>query len=86
VSNAKSITCAVSGAGDTTGSSHQVPTVAQAILLGGNRHVGLEDNIYLERGLLASNGMPVKPAVEVIERLGARVPGPETAGAKIGLV
>jgi uncharacterized protein (DUF849 family) len=64
----------------------QMPMVAQAILLGGNLRVGLEDNIYLERGKLASNGMLVKRAVEIIERLGARVLGPEAARAKIGLV
>jgi len=60
--------------------------VAQAVLLGGNVRVGLEDNIYLERGKLASNGMLVERAAEIIERLGARVLGPEAARAKIGLV
>ena len=63
----------------------QMPMLAQAILLGGNVRVGLEDNIYLERGVLASNAMLVQRAVEIIERLGARVLGPEQARAKLGL-
>ncbi len=63
----------------------QMPMVAQAVLLGGNVRVGLEDNIYLDRGVLASNGMLVERAVEIIERMGARVVGPDEARAKIGL-
>ena len=63
----------------------QMPMVAQAILLGGNVRVGLEDNIYLDRGVLATNGMLVERAVEIIERMGARVVGPDEARAKIGL-
>jgi uncharacterized protein (DUF849 family) len=63
----------------------QMPMVAQAVLLGGNVRVGLEDNIYLDRGVLASNGMLVERAVEIIERMGARVLGPDEARAKIGL-
>ena len=63
----------------------QMPMVAQAVLLGGNVRVGLEDNIYLDKGVLASNGMLVERAVEIIERLGGRVLGPDEARAKIGL-
>ena len=63
----------------------QMPMVAQAVLLGGNVRVGLEDNIYLDRGVLASNGMLVERAVEIITRLGARVLGPDEARAKIGI-
>ncbi len=66
-------------------SSMQMPMVAQAVLLGGNVRVGLEDNIYLDRGVLASNGMLVERAVEIIERLGARVVSPDEARTKIGL-
>ncbi|MCP4186478.1 MAG: 3-keto-5-aminohexanoate cleavage protein [Gammaproteobacteria bacterium] len=66
-------------------SSMQMPMVAQAVLLGGNVRVGLEDNIYLDRGVLASNGMLVERAVEIIERLGARVLSPDEARTKIGL-
>ncbi len=63
----------------------QMPMVAQAVLLGGNVRVGLEDNIYLDKGVLASNGMLVERAVEIIERMGARVLGADEARAKIGL-
>lgn len=63
----------------------QMPMVAQAVLLGGNVRVGLEDNIYLDRGVLASNAMLVERAKEIIERMGARVLGPDEARAKIGL-
>jgi len=63
----------------------QMPMVAQAVLLGGNVRVGLEDNIYLDKGVLASNGMLVERAVEIIERMGARVLGPDEARSKIGL-
>ena len=63
----------------------QMPMVAQAVLLGGNVRVGLEDNIYLDRGVLASNGMLVERAVEIIERIGARVLSPDEARLNIGL-
>ena len=66
-------------------SKMQMPMVAQAVLLGGNVRVGLEDNIFLDRGVLATNGMLVGRAVEIIERLGARVVGPDEARAKIGI-
>lgn len=63
----------------------QMPMVAQAVLLGGNVRVGLEDNIYLDRGVLATNAMLVERAVEIIERLGARVVGPDEARSKMGI-
>ena len=50
----------------------QMPMVAQAMLLGGNVRVGLEDNIWLDRGVHASNGQLVERAIEIIERLGGR--------------
>lgn len=51
----------------------QMPMVAQAVLLGGNVRVGLEDNLYLERGVLATNAQLVERARTLIELLGARV-------------
>ena len=63
----------------------QMPMVAQAMVLGGNVRVGLEDNIYLDRGVLATNGQLVQRAVEIIERLGGRVLGPDEARGKLGL-
>ncbi len=66
-------------------SKMQMPMVAQAVLLGGNVRVGLEDNIFLDKGVLASNGMLVTRAVEIIERMGARVVGSDEARSIIGL-
>jgi len=63
----------------------QFPMVAQAMLLGGHVRVGLEDNLYLERGVFASNGQLVEKAVKIIETLGASVLGPEAAREKLGL-
>ena len=54
----------------------QMPMAAQAVLLGGHVRVGLEDNLYLERGVLASNAQLVEKAVRIVEALGARVLGP----------
>jgi uncharacterized protein (DUF849 family) len=51
----------------------QMPMVAQAVLLGGNVRVGLEDNLYLEKGVLATNAQLVERAVRIIELLGAQV-------------
>jgi uncharacterized protein (DUF849 family) len=51
----------------------QMPMVAQAVLLGGNVRVGLEDNLYLEKGVLATNAQLVERAVAIVELLGARV-------------
>ena len=66
-------------------SRHQMPMVAQSVLLGGHARVGLEDNLYLERGKLASNGQLVEKAVKIIEMLGASVVGPEAAREKFKL-
>ncbi len=63
----------------------EMPMVAQAVLLGGNVRVGLEDNLFLERGVLASNGQLVERAVQIVELLGARVLGPDEARDKLGL-
>ncbi|MFF5720975.1 3-keto-5-aminohexanoate cleavage protein [Streptomyces buecherae] len=63
----------------------QMPWVAQAILLGGNVRVGLEDNLYLSKGVKATNGQLVERAVSITELLGARVATPEQARARLGL-
>jgi uncharacterized protein (DUF849 family) len=54
----------------------QMPMLAQAVLLGGNVRVGLEDNIYLSRGVFATNGLLVERAVSIIENLGEAVATP----------
>ena len=43
-----------------------------AVLAGGNIRVGLEDNIWLDKGVLATNGALVERAVKVAEGMGAR--------------
>jgi uncharacterized protein (DUF849 family) len=63
----------------------QMPMVAQAVLLGGNVRVGLEDNIWLEKGVYASNGTLVQRAIEIIRLMGARTLTPAEARKKIGL-
>ena len=63
----------------------QMPMVAQAVLLGGNVRVGLEDNLYLEKGLLATNGQLVERAVKLIELLGARVLSSRETREQLGL-
>jgi uncharacterized protein (DUF849 family) len=55
----------------------QMEYVALAAIAGGNVRVGLEDNLYLDRGLLATNADLVARAVEVLDRLGYSVQGPE---------
>ncbi len=57
----------------------QFPTVALSVLLGGNVRVGLEDNLYLERGVFASNGQLVERAVRIIEDLGCVAATPDDA-------
>ncbi|MDX1785066.1 MAG: 3-keto-5-aminohexanoate cleavage protein, partial [Roseovarius sp.] len=63
----------------------QMAYVAASVLAGGNVRVGLEDNLMLDRGVLAENHQLVTRAVEIIERLGARVIGPEEVRKKLGL-
>ena len=63
----------------------QMPMVAQAILLGGNVRVGLEDNLYLEKGVYASNGNLVEKASTIINNLGANVMNAQEARKKLGL-
>jgi uncharacterized protein (DUF849 family) len=50
----------------------QMPWAAQSVLLGGNVRVGLEDNLYLSRGVYASNAQLVEKARGIIEAMGAR--------------
>ena len=63
----------------------QMPMAAQAVLLGGNVRVGLEDNLWLDKGVLATNGQLVERATEILSRLGARVLTPAEGRQKMGL-
>lgn len=64
---------------------NQMPFVAASVLAGGNVRVGLEDNLMLAKGQLATNAQLVERAVTIIENLGAHVIGPEEVRQKLGL-
>lgn len=63
----------------------QMPMVAQAALLGGNVRVGLEDNLYLSRGVFATNGQLVERAVTILDSMGYSVASPDEARQILGL-
>ncbi len=63
----------------------QMPYVAASVLAGGNVRVGLEDNLMIRRGELATNAQLVEHAVGIIESLGAKVMGPEDVRKKLNL-
>ncbi|WP_102226077.1 BKACE family enzyme [Acidimangrovimonas sediminis] len=64
---------------------NQMPIAAASVLAGGNVRVGLEDNLFLDKGVLATNAQLVDRAVGIVERMGARVIGPDEVRAKLGL-
>ena len=63
----------------------QMPIAAAAVAMGGNVRVGLEDNIYLERGVHATNAQLVEKVIGIIDRMGARAVTPAEARKKLGL-
>jgi uncharacterized protein (DUF849 family) len=63
----------------------QMPWVAQSVLLGGNVRVGLEDNLYLSRGVYASNAQLVTRARTIVEAMGARILSPAEARERLQL-
>ncbi len=63
----------------------QMPIAAAAVAMGGNVRVGLEDNLFLDRGVLANNGQLVTRIVEIIERMGGRAVTPGEARNKLKL-
>lgn len=64
---------------------HEMPYVAAAVLAGGNVRVGLEDNLYLERGVLATNDQLVTKAAEIIDRMGVGLMTPDEVRAELQL-
>ena len=66
-------------------SAMEMPMVAQAVLLGGNIRVGLEDNLYLEKGVFASNGQLVERACNIVELMGCSIQTPSEARETLGL-
>jgi uncharacterized protein (DUF849 family) len=64
---------------------HQMPYVAASVLAGGHVRVGLEDNLMLDRGVLATNAQLVEKAKGIIEGLGARLMTPAEVRQKLRL-
>ena len=64
---------------------NEMPYVAAAVLAGGNVRVGLEDNLWLAKGQLATNAQLVERAVTIIEAMGANVMGSEAVREKLNL-
>ena len=64
---------------------HQMPYVAAAVLSGGNVRVGLEDNLYLERGVLATNDQLVAKAARIIDSMGVGLMTPDEVRAELQL-
>lgn len=63
----------------------EMPMVAQSLLLGGHVRVGLEDNLYLEKGVLASNAQLVDRARSIVEQLGGAAQTASEARETLGL-
>ncbi len=63
----------------------QLPFVALAPLVGGNVRVGLEDNLWLERGVKATNGQLVERAVSLLDAMNVRVLGPAETRERLAL-
>jgi uncharacterized protein (DUF849 family) len=63
----------------------QLPFVALAALAGGHVRVGLEDNLYLSRGVLASNGELVERAVRILGAMDVRILGPAEVRERLRL-
>ena len=65
---------------------NQMAYAAAAVLAGGHVRVGLEDNLWLDKGVLATNAQLVERAVGVVSGMGARVLGPQDVRERLGLV
>ena len=64
---------------------NQMPYVATSILAGGNVRVGLEDNLFLDKGVLATNAQLVERACKIINSMGAKIIGPSEVRKKLKL-
>tara|TARA_B000000477_G_scaffold65423_1_gene54843 strand:- start:647 stop:1366 length:720 start_codon:yes stop_codon:yes gene_type:complete len=65
---------------------NQMPYVAASVLAGGNVRVGLEDNLMLEKGVLATNESLVLRASKIINDMGASILGPDAVRKKLKLI
>jgi len=64
---------------------NQLPYVAMAVLAGGNVRVGLEDNLYLKRGVFASNAQLVERAVTILSAMNVNIMSADEVRGKLGL-
>jgi uncharacterized protein (DUF849 family) len=64
---------------------NEMAYAAAAVLAGGNVRVGLEDNLWLDKGVLATNAQLVERAVDIVSKMGARVITPAEVRAKLKL-
>lgn len=64
---------------------NEMPYVAASVLAGGNIRVGLEDNIYLDKGVLATNAQLVERAASIATNMGANIIGPEEVRSRLKL-
>lgn len=64
---------------------NQLPYAALAVLAGGNIRVGLEDNLWLGKGQLATNAQLVERAVQTAQGMGCRIIGPDEVREKLKL-
>jgi uncharacterized protein (DUF849 family) len=67
-------------------SKNEMPFVAQTVLMGGNPRVGLEDNLYLSKGKLATNPQLVEKALRIVNELGFSAMTPSETREKLKLV
>ncbi|MGB2238273.1 MAG: 3-keto-5-aminohexanoate cleavage protein, partial [Pseudomonadales bacterium] len=65
---------------------NQMPYVGAAVLAGANVRVGLEDNLWLERGVLANNAQLVEKACGIIDAMGVAIMTPEEVRQELGLI
>ena len=61
------------------------PLIAHAVARGGHVRVGLEDNLYVEKGVFGSNAQLVEKAAKLVRLLGPEVATPAEARAILGL-
>ena len=64
---------------------NQMAYVAASVLAGGHVRVGLEDNLWLDKGVLAENHQLVTRARGIIEAMGAKLMSPAQVREKLGL-
>ena len=67
-------------------SKNEMPFVAQTVVMGGNPRVGLEDNLYLSKGKLATNPQLVEKAIRIVTDLGSTIMTPKETREKLKLV